>query len=211
MLSYMSQSSQIASPADAVREPTRSRGKKRVADLMAAAEVVFLEKGYEAATMTEIAVQAGASIGSLYQFFPTKPLLAEALHVQLLGALLEAIGALANHCSKEAPLEQLVGRLFDELLAFMSERPVFTVLAERRDIEKSRKAATRADLLKRISWSLALAEPPLSVERQGAVALLVVLMMKAAVAVRAEGGDAPEAAAVIAELREMLIQHLTRG
>jgi AcrR family transcriptional regulator len=36
-----------------------------VAALIAAASAVFLEKGYDAATMTEIAARAGASIGSL--------------------------------------------------------------------------------------------------------------------------------------------------
>ena len=60
----------------AVRQHRR-RGRERVAALLAAAATVFAERGYEAATMTEVAARAGASIGSLYQFFPTKELLAE--------------------------------------------------------------------------------------------------------------------------------------
>src|SRR3974390_2228618 len=61
------------------RTPKRARGKQRVAELLQAAAAVFAEKGYEAATMTEIAERAGAAIGSLYQFFPSKEALAEAL------------------------------------------------------------------------------------------------------------------------------------
>jgi AcrR family transcriptional regulator len=61
------------------REPKRERGKQRVAALLDAGAAVFVEKGYEAATMTEIAERAGAAIGSLYQFFPSKEALAEAL------------------------------------------------------------------------------------------------------------------------------------
>jgi len=49
------------------RAPKRARGKQRVAELLEAAAAVFAEKGYEAATMTEIAARARAPIGSLYQ------------------------------------------------------------------------------------------------------------------------------------------------
>src|SRR6202046_1570707 len=61
------------------KEPKRERGKQRVAALMDAGAQLFAEKGYEATTMTEIASRAGAAIGSLYQFFPSKEALAEAL------------------------------------------------------------------------------------------------------------------------------------
>ena len=61
------------------KEPKRERGKQRVAALIDACAELFAEKGYEATTMTEIAQRAGAAIGSLYQFFPSKEALAEAL------------------------------------------------------------------------------------------------------------------------------------
>ena len=61
------------------RQPKRERGKQRVAALLDAGAHVFAEKGYDGATMTEIAERAGAAIGSLYQFFPSKEALAEAL------------------------------------------------------------------------------------------------------------------------------------
>ncbi len=63
----------------AARSPKRARGKERVAQLLEAATAVFAQKGYEAATMTEIAARAGAPIGSLYQFFPVKEALADTL------------------------------------------------------------------------------------------------------------------------------------
>ena len=61
------------------KEPKRERGKLRVAALLDAGAALFVEKGYDATTMTEIASRAGAAIGSLYQFFPSKEALAEAL------------------------------------------------------------------------------------------------------------------------------------
>ncbi|MGF0536642.1 TetR/AcrR family transcriptional regulator [Agrobacterium sp. ES01] len=61
------------------KTPQRKRGRDRVAQLLEAGAAVFAERGYDAATMTEIAARAGAAIGSLYQFFPNKELLADAL------------------------------------------------------------------------------------------------------------------------------------
>jgi AcrR family transcriptional regulator len=63
----------------AARAPKRERGKQRVAALLDAGAALFAERGYHATTMTAIAERAGAAIGSLYQFFPTKEALAEAL------------------------------------------------------------------------------------------------------------------------------------
>src|SRR5271154_435946 len=86
--------SQIATkPPATARAPKRQRGRLRVAAILETGREVILEKGYDAATMTEIAARAGAAIGSLYQFFPSKEALADAL--------------LARYC------ERLVGGLRD--------------------------------------------------------------------------------------------------
>src|SRR3984957_4673257 len=96
------------------RLPKRQRGKQRVAELLNAAAVIFAEKGYEAATMTEIAARAGAPIGSLYQFFPSKGLLADTLvqnYVALLAADLEALEARARDIDTAVLVEGLFGVL----------------------------------------------------------------------------------------------------
>ena len=59
--------------------PKRERGRQRVAAIMDAAVELFSEKGYDAATMTEIAARSSTAIGSLYRFFPSKEALADAL------------------------------------------------------------------------------------------------------------------------------------
>src|SRR3979411_2376611 len=76
--------SQIATkPAPAAaRPPKRQRGRLRVAAILQSAREVFMEKGYDAATMTEIAARSGTAIGSLYRFFPSKEALADALLLQ---------------------------------------------------------------------------------------------------------------------------------
>src|SRR5882762_10096750 len=96
------------------RAPKRERGKQRVGELLQAAAAVFAEKGYEAATMTEIAARAGAPIGSLYQFFPVKEALADTLvhnFAALLAADLQALQARAGGINTEDLVESLFGLL----------------------------------------------------------------------------------------------------
>src|ERR1700685_1987175 len=61
--------------------PQRRNGKLRVAAILKAGEAVIVEKGYEAATMAEIAARSDTKIGSLYRFFPNKQSLADAIIV----------------------------------------------------------------------------------------------------------------------------------
>src|ERR1700727_1567875 len=113
----------------AARAPKRARGKQRVAELLEAAAAVFAEKGYEAATMTEIAARARAPIGSLYQFFPAKEALADTLvqnYVALLTSDLEALEAQARNLSTAA----LIDGLFGVLRAHQQERAATQPLAE---------------------------------------------------------------------------------
>jgi AcrR family transcriptional regulator len=61
------------------RRPRQVRAQERVERILDTAEQVFAEVGFSAATTNQIALQAGTSIGSLYEFFPNKEALAQAL------------------------------------------------------------------------------------------------------------------------------------
>ncbi len=61
------------------RVPTQDRSRARVARILEAATEVFADQGFDAATTELIAERAGTSIGSLYQFFPNKRSLLEAI------------------------------------------------------------------------------------------------------------------------------------
>jgi AcrR family transcriptional regulator len=54
------------------RAPRRVRGQQRGNIILDAAEQLFAEAGYEAATTNEIAARASTSIGSLYQSAPPR-------------------------------------------------------------------------------------------------------------------------------------------
>ena len=61
------------------RIPTQARSRERVLRILDAAAHEFAELGFEAATTEGIAVRAGTSVGSIYQFFPNKHALFEAI------------------------------------------------------------------------------------------------------------------------------------
>jgi len=72
-------------PAASLRRvPLQARSKERYERILDAAEEAFASVGYDAATTEGIAEQAGTSIGSLYQFFPNKRALFDALTARFL-------------------------------------------------------------------------------------------------------------------------------
>jgi len=195
-------SSQDSSKNPVIRVPRLERGRARVAALLAAGAEVFAEKGYDAATMTEVAVKAGASIGSLYQFFPTKPLLAEALHAELLaelGGLLELVSAEVAGRPAAVAME----RLFFQFGEFLRDHPAFVALADRRDIDKQKKKESRAQLRGLIARLLTAAEPPVPQARAEAAAVVVLHLIRAIVILN-DSDEAPIRDAALTEMRRML-------
>src|ERR1700751_860312 len=84
--------------------PQREVGRRRVAELIEAAAAVIQERGFEAATMAEIAARAEAKIGSLYRFFPNKDAIADALmehQAEILRAAYDAIHGQAADATPE--------------------------------------------------------------------------------------------------------------
>jgi AcrR family transcriptional regulator len=69
-------------PAEATslrRQPVQQRSAKRVEQMLNASAELIDELGYDALTTTLIAKRAGVAVGSLYQFFPDKRAVVQAL------------------------------------------------------------------------------------------------------------------------------------
>lgn len=64
------------------RQPQQTRGQERVERILDAAAIVFDEVGYDAATTHAIAARANTAVGSLYQFFPDKLAIFNALELR---------------------------------------------------------------------------------------------------------------------------------
>ncbi len=57
----------------------QDRGERRMADIVSAAASLFGAHGFDGTTMNAIAQRAGVSIGSLYQYFPDKDAIVDAV------------------------------------------------------------------------------------------------------------------------------------
>ena len=188
------------------RIPKRARGKQRVAALLEAAAAVFAEKGYEAATMTEIAARARAPIGSLYQFFPAKEALADLLvqnYVALLAGDLQELEAKVAEIDNQT----LVERLFGLLRSHPQERAAAQSLAEARMDERTRRTTFRHMLRKHIAAILRARAPSLPAETARDMAVVLLQMMKAASALSDEDG-LPGRAAGMRDLQALTVQYL---
>lgn len=110
------------------KPPTQERGEKRVADLLGAAEELFASSGYEATTMNAIARLAGASIGSLYQFFPNK----ESVGCALLNRYVDEMVFLLDQWEASLPdnIPEFASGLVSIFEGYVSKRPACRVLAE---------------------------------------------------------------------------------
>ena len=210
-------SSPLPSPADtsvaaddavaaAPRAPRRARGQLRVEALLAAAAEVFAAKGFDAATMTEIAAQSESSIGSLYQFFRTKEAVADALVGQQVDALWLRLDALADG-APALSTPDLGHALAVCLVEFRADHPSFATLVERPGPPSPLVAGVRRKVRERVEAILVRHAPQVDRKTLRAMAPVVQHVMKSAVQLRADLEGA-ELKAAARELEAMLVGYL---
>jgi AcrR family transcriptional regulator len=109
--------------------PQQERGQRRVAKLLSAAEDVIANVGYEAATMSAIAEIAGAPIGSLYQFFPNKIAVVQALRIWYAEQFQQVLTFLDGGAAP-LTLRSFVEQLIDLTIDFVESHPAFVALLD---------------------------------------------------------------------------------
>jgi AcrR family transcriptional regulator len=91
--------------------------------LLDAADTVFAQMGYERATTNAICAQAGVSPGTLYQFFPNKQAIAEALAARYLERLPETHRVAFDVASAQGSLAELISHVVDPFIALHQKGP----------------------------------------------------------------------------------------
>ena len=185
------------------RPPQQKRGRDRVAALMAAATELFVEKGFEATTMTEIAARAGAAIGTLYLFFPTKQAMAQAILAVTAEELSAELDGLREQ-TEAMHAATIADQLFELLGTFMATHPVYSALLDLPGDDQWRRAV-RARRREQIATLFARAYPALPVGQAERLAVIVPQLMRIPLTLvdeeRLRDG-------VLDELRLMLNRHL---
>ena len=84
--------SEIASDGSVLlrNEPVQARSTARLASLLDAAAAIIDEIGYERLTTAMVAERAGASIGTVYRYFPDRIVVLQSLSARSLGGFVEA-------------------------------------------------------------------------------------------------------------------------
>jgi AcrR family transcriptional regulator len=186
------------------RPPQRSRGRLRVAALMAAAAALFVEKGYEATTMTEIAGRAGASIGTLYLFFPTKQALAKVMLIEMAEILSLHLDALQVRTSGWRAAA-IADALFEALSLFLAAHPAYAALIDL-PTDGGWKPAVRARRRAQIAALFAQANPALPADQAERLAVIVPHLIRITIVLGAE--PTRLRGPVQDELQAMLRHHL---
>jgi len=154
--------------------PSRRPGKLRVASLLAAAAEVIAERGYEAATMAEIAARGGAHIGSLYHFFPNKEVLADAL-LRRYGEILDA--AFAKIEDRISTVS--IGELADTLISFFIElHPESKAIVALLEAGTAKREELGDTVLSRIAGLLRLRAPQLPAATAEGMAVVLLNNMR---------------------------------
>lgn len=106
----------------------QARGEQRIEALLDAAAEVFAAQGYARASTNAIAATAGASPGTLYQFFKNKQAIAEALMARYVARLEAAMGEAFSGDPTGLPLDALLDQILDPIIAFDRAHPGFHAL-----------------------------------------------------------------------------------
>ncbi|MFI0924728.1 TetR/AcrR family transcriptional regulator [Streptomyces sp. NPDC021012] len=94
------------------REPQQARSRARVEAILGAADRILSQEGYEALTTRRIAEAAGVPVGSIYQFYPDKGAVVDALGRRYLEGFATAIDGLVER-ALAGELTDLVGTMVD--------------------------------------------------------------------------------------------------
>ena len=193
-------SSTSSSPHRQTLVPQREGGRQRVAELMDAAAEVIQERGYEAATMAEIASRANARIGSLYRFFPNKEAIGDALIDRYAAVLSEEYAGMRERALHSAP-EELADLLIDLLVRVYPQTRAMTALLDSRTDWTEIRLRFRSQAMAEIGAALRACAPNLDDREIEDIVPVVLNNMKTMVGMVKK--DAPTSAGAPDELRLM--------
>lgn len=195
------------------RTPRQSRGQRRIALILDAAERLFAEHGYDTVTTNAIAARAGTAIGSLYQYFPNKEAILVALVARFQEQMRAAFDAALDSAERESldPLGALLDRVLDPLLALHARRaPLLHVFFRLPRMGEPASAAAQLteEIIGRLDGLVAARVPWMDPAKRRLHVLMVVEAVKGLLPLtaNADGTQRPE---VIAELKRMLRAYMS--
>jgi len=107
------------------RKPRQARSQERVNRILDVAQELFASQGYAATTTNTIASHAQVPIGSLYQFFPDKTAILQALALRYAEMLHQELIIIDEAEVATLSLTDYVNRLIDTTDRFFADNPSY--------------------------------------------------------------------------------------
>ncbi len=196
---------------DSVRRlPQGERGRRRVALILEAAEQELAESGYEQFTTNAVAARAGISIGSIYQFFPNKEALVQALAARYHETIRKLYDDLFSGLPKGQPLARTVDYLIDPLVGYNARNRAFQalfcpILVPLR--MSGAVAQVRSEVISRVHGIFADRRPDLPPESRSICVLISVHAVEALLPLATDGeGEVKQD--VVREIKRLLLAYL---
>ena len=186
--------------------PCQKRGEERVAALLDAAVAEFAAVGYDAATMSAIAERAGASIGSLYQFFPDKQSIARAVRTAHVADVDTPMQALMP-CAQKGEIQTFATGFVRLMAKFVDDHPAYLPLQDAPS--STQPIGPRHKLRTKLEEMLRAMSPRLDAAEAGRVAETILQINRAMLGLYARASQA-EKGWFVTEFRGVLTEYLTR-
>jgi AcrR family transcriptional regulator len=160
------------------RQPRQARSQERVSQILDVAEQMFIAGGYNATTTNAIATRAKVPIGSLYQFFPDKAAIVQALAVRYTEQLHYRFAVFDSDALSRLPLSDYANQIIDLTNQFFTDYPgyhaifmqVQGAIPELAEIED----VADAQLIQDLEISLSQYDPHLPPADRAAIAFVLV-------------------------------------
>jgi AcrR family transcriptional regulator len=181
-----------------------------VEQILDAAAQVFAERGYDAATTEEIARLAGTSIGSVYQFFPNKLAIFNAIALRYVERAQALFDTFMTPAAMHLPWDQLLGGAIDAFAALNRNEPGFRAILVNWRVSADMLLASddvNREFARRAEAVLAAQAPSLTPSRRALVATIIIEVVSSMLllCVRRPGADSD---AVLTEAKTLLFRYL---
>jgi AcrR family transcriptional regulator len=192
------------------RRPVQERGQRRIEQILDAADELFAEVGYEGTTTNAIAARARTAIGSLYQFFPDKEAILQALAARYHEQLRLLHDRVLTEETARLPLSEVYDRVIQALADFYAAHPGFQPLFWGSATSAGLAAAgelLRQECIARVERMLAIRMPELEERRRNLLASINVDVIKALLPLSESGGEGFRAS-VLGEIKRLLLGYM---
>lgn len=157
------------------RVPKQKRSIERFNHILDTAAQLFLEQGYDAVTTNHIAQAAGVAIGSVYQFFPDKEAILQAL-VDRFRQAMHAV--MPQDVAPPRPIAEVVTELLHNVHAFQQQHAAFEHVLLSLDVVADAPALLHNDIVAWVEGLLAAQYPALPPDERHLAALCGVGIVK---------------------------------